>query len=196
MKRWSLLILAVVIAIQFAVTASLIAKHERVLRQGELHRFKTRPIDPADPFQGRYVRLAYEQDYVPGTKEHEPEPRRKERVYVSLSTDTNGFSRLAGWSRTRPDAGTFLKLQYQYPKREWNRDTRTSTYKGLAFKLPFNRFYMEESKAPRAEKEVLTATRNTNCWATVRILDGVGLVENVYVSGQSIRELVEARAAK
>ncbi len=50
---------------------------------------------------------------------------------------------------------------------------------------------MEESKAPQAELRVREATRNTNCWATVRILNGVGLIEDVYIEGVPLREVSE-----
>lgn len=70
---------------------------------------------------------------------------------------------------------------------------------GLGFKLPFDRFYMEESKAPRAEK-LLPGSRFgraqpsgtnqvTNCRANVRILNGTALIEDVLVDGTSIKEL-------
>jgi LysM repeat protein len=33
------------------------------------------------------------------------------------------------------------------------------------------------------------ATRSTNCWVTVRILNGKAAIENVYAAGQSLREM-------
>ena len=82
MKKWLPLLLGVVIAAQFYVPASMIMKHERVLRNGELFRFKTQPFDPADPFQGRYVRLRYSEAYIPGTDENEARPDWQQKVYV------------------------------------------------------------------------------------------------------------------
>jgi len=187
MRTIVLLVLGIVVALQLLVPASMISKHERILRTGELYRFKTEPIDPADPFQGRYVRLGFENDYIPGTNEKEQAPEYNERVFVTLATNADGFCRLTGWSRTKPETGAFLKLTYFGPKHDWNRQART--YKGLWFRLPFDRFYMEEKKAPRAETLVREGTRNTNCWATVRILNGAALIENVYVGGTPIREL-------
>lgn len=189
MKKTALLILGIVAALQLLVPASMILKHERILREGELYRFRTRPIDPADPFQGRYVRLGFENDYIPGTNEKEQAPEHNDRVFVTLSTDAEGFCQMKGWSRTKPETGAFLKLTYSGPKHDWNRPTQKSTYKGLWFRLPFDRFYMEESKAPRAETLVREGTRNTNCWAAVRVLNGTALIENVYIAGTPIREL-------
>ncbi len=86
MKTWAVAVLTLVIVAQFAAVGSLIAKHERVLREGTVHRFRTRPIDPADPFQGRYVQLVYERDYIPGTNEKEEAPLHGEHVDVSSRT--------------------------------------------------------------------------------------------------------------
>jgi hypothetical protein len=173
MKKASLLTLGIAVALQLLVPTSMILKHERILRTGEIYRFKTRPIDPADPFQGRYVRLGFENNFISNTNKNETKPEYKERVFVTLSTDADGFCQMESWSRIKPTTGSFLKL----------------TYLGRGFALPFNRFYMEESKAPHAETLVREGTRNTNCWATVRILNGAALIENVYVAGTPIREL-------
>lgn len=189
MRKKVLLILGIVVALQLLVPVSMILKHERILRTGEIYRFKTRPIDPADPFQGRYVWLGFENDYIPGTNEKEQTPEYNDRVFVTLSIDADGFCRLKNWSRKKPETGAFLKLTYLGPENDWNRPTGKSTYKGLRFGLPFDRFYMEEKKAPRAETLVREGTRTTNCWATVRILNGAALIENVYVAGTPIREL-------
>lgn len=194
MKKVAFLILGLVIVIQLMVPAAMIFKHERILRTGELYRFKTRPFDPADPFQGRYIQLGFENDYIPGTDENESGPEYYDRVFVTLSTDADGFCKLKSWSRTKPETGTFLKLTCFGQKTDWNQQTEKSTYKGLLFKLPFDRFYMEEYKAPRAEAAVLKATRTTNCWAAVRILNGAALIENVYVGDSPVRELAQERA--
>lgn len=199
MKKTALLILGLLFSAQLLIPASMILKHERILRDGEIFRFKTRPIDPADPFQGRYVRLGFENDYIPGISTNEPVPEYNERVFVTLGTDADGFCELKSWSREKPASGAFLKLRSRGPRTEWNLEAKTNLCLGLRFDLPFNRFYMDEKKAPRAEKIIRDAAPGlfepqatneaANCWADVRVLNGAALIENVYVEGISIREL-------
>ncbi len=199
MKKTAFIILGIVLAAQLLIPASMILKHERILRTGELYRFKTRPIDPADPFQGRYVWLGFENDYIPGINKNEPSPKYNERVFVSLGAGSDDLCVLKSWSRTQPETGDYLKLKYTGTRTQWNPDTKKSTYMGLRFHLPFNRFYMDENKAKRAERIVRRTTIDlfepantnlvTNCWANVRVLNGAALIEDVLVDGTPIREL-------
>ncbi len=48
---------------------------------------------------------------------------------------------------------------------------------------------MDEAKAPRAERLAREATRSTNCWVAVRILDGKAVIEDVFAEGRSLRDL-------
>lgn len=194
MKKTLLMILGLTVAVQFLIPASMILKHERILRDGTLCRFKTRPIDPADPFQGRYVRLWFKNDYISATTgTNTVTPKWNERVYITLGTNTLGFCELKNWSRTRPEHNNYLKLKFT-SHITWP----TNAVPKLKFDLPFDRFYMDENKAPRAEKIVRSINLNrtekdsdraTNCWANVRVLNGVALIEDVLIDGTSIRDL-------
>lgn len=186
---------------QLLIPASMILKHERILRDGTLFRFKTNPIDPSDPFQGRYVQLNFESDYIPSTAGiNAVTPNPRERVYVTLDPDSDGFCKLTGWSRTKPESGNYLKLKYQGLEYDWREKNQALRCKGLRFDLPFDRYYMEENKAPHAEKMLSGARSNrfqppstnrvTNCWVTVRVLKGTARIEDLLIDGTPVRELV------
>jgi uncharacterized membrane-anchored protein len=189
MKKPSIILLGILILAQLAVPFSMIRSKEKILRNGELLRFKTRPIDPADPFQGRYVRLGFEEDHIPWPENKETELKYKEPIFAVLEVDEEGFARFTGWSKERPASGMFLKTRYLGIRTEWDRASKTSRYKGLRIDLPFDRYYMDEAKAPRAERLVRDATRTTNCWANVRVLNGKAVIEDVFAEGQSLRVL-------
>jgi len=182
MKKLSLIALGILIAVQIAVPFSMIRNRENILRQGELFRFKTRPIDPADPFQGRYVWLGFKDDFVPRSKEDKEDLVYRMPIYALLETDEEGFAHFKGWSLEKPEEGYYLKTRYL--GRRWNRNENS-----FRIDLPFDRYYMDEAKAPRAEILVRESTRSTNCWANVRILDGKALIEDVFAEGQSLRDL-------
>ena len=185
MKKLSLVALGILIAAQLAVPFSMIKSRENILRNGELFRFKTRPIDPADPFQGRYVLLRFDSTYVPLTEEQEQSIGSRVPVYAIVSTNEQGFA-------------YFVEARFERPMNQSYLKTRTTA--GLRFHppgeasrvhidIPFDRYYMDEAKAPRAERLVRDSTRSTNCWVNVRILDGKAVIEDVFAEGQPLRDL-------
>jgi len=192
-KKLSLIILGILAIAQFAVPFSMIRSRENILRHGEVFKFKTRPIDPADPFQGRYVRLAVAMDFIPTPVDEKPGLRRREPVYALLEVDVDGFARFTGWQRERPAQGAFLKTRYLGEKNHWIPETRQRICDGIRINIPFERFYMDEAAAPRAERRAREATRTTNCWAEVRILDGTAALEDVIAEGQSLRMLAREK---
>jgi uncharacterized membrane-anchored protein len=90
MKKLPLIFLGALIAVQFAVPLSMIRSRENILRNGELFSFKTRPIDPADPFQGRYVWLG-----IDGTIKNQIDQsvplNSRPTVYATIESDTEGL---------------------------------------------------------------------------------------------------------
>ena len=190
MKKLSFIALGVLILVQLAIPFSMIKGKEKILHEGDRFRFKTQPIDPADPFQGRFVRLNFEENFIPSSGERKSELRYKEPLYALIEVDHAGFAHFTGWSKTMPATGAFLKSRRLWDKYSSGTDTSQRHYEGFVIKLPFDRFYMDEAKAPRAERMVRDATRTTNCWANIRILEGKAVVEDVMVGGQSISELV------
>jgi uncharacterized membrane-anchored protein len=189
MKTLRFALLGLLAAAQLAVLAAMIHGRERILREGEVFNFKTRPIDPADPFQGRYVALGFENNFVPLPRGPSTGLRYREPLYATLETGPDGFARFSGWSRERPPSGAYLKTRHLGESRDWSTSATQSVYRGIAIELPFNRYYMDEAKAPRAEAAVRDAARSTNCWAKVRVLNGRAAIEDVFAQGQSLREL-------
>jgi uncharacterized membrane-anchored protein len=168
MKQWILLIVA---AGQLAIPATMILQRERTLRDGRAYRFRTQPVDPYDAFRGRYVALRLEPNMVPGTNF-----AAGTTVYVTLAEGPDGFVQLTGASRERPVGQDYLKV-----KAGWSNSVR----------LPFDRFYMEEKAAPAAERAYREHSRQggaRDAYVIVRVLDGRGVIENLYVGGQPIAD--------
>ena len=189
MKKFSVIILGILIAAQFAIPISMIKNWENILRNGELFRLKTRPIDPADPFQGRYVWLGFENNYIPYSKEEHPDIAYKAPIYATIEHGEDGFAHFTEWHREKPTKGHFLKTRARGHRYDQNLATKESIYKGLRLDIPFDRYYMDEAKAPRAERLTREATRSTNCWVNVRILNGKAVIEDVFAEGESLRDL-------
>ena len=177
-RPW-LIALAVTAAVQIGVPAHMIIGRERVLHEGDVYKFRTAPVDPSDAFRGRYVALRFDQDratVAPGAA-----IESGQQVYVEIETGYDGFARFV-LARPEPPADRpFLKLRANYR----SGDTVYLT-------LPFDRFYMPEDLAPKAERVYLdhSSRGKRDAYVTVRIHDGTGAIENLYVGDRPIADVI------
>ncbi len=172
-----LLILVVAAVVQLLVPVSMIQRREKTLREGEVFKFKTQPVDPYDAFRGRYVRLRY-QNNVQLKPDHDFS--RQQKVNAHIEVDEEGFSRFSDISREVPEDVPYLKTHLRY-----------TPHTNAVVRLPFDRMYLEEFEAPRAEKAYAGARVRSNAYVTVRILDGFGVLEDLYVADVPIREYLK-----
>lgn len=76
---------------QLHLSLSSVLSKENTLKKGSVHKFRTRPVDPYDPFRGKYVSLALE-DSIEVFDDHGY--REGMKVAVLLEKDEEGFSRV------------------------------------------------------------------------------------------------------
>jgi len=174
-SRIVLALFAAVALLQLAVATSQLWRSEWTLRTGKPYKFKTAPVDPYDAFRGRYVALAFEQREAPW--EGGARARRGDSAYAVLSEDADGFARVARLTPERPESGDYFRVKTGY----------SSKSNHVSFSFSFDRFYMEERKATEAERVYRENSRNT--YAVVRVRDGVGVIEDLFVGDKPIREL-------
>ncbi|MCX7044402.1 MAG: GDYXXLXY domain-containing protein [Candidatus Sumerlaeota bacterium] len=145
-------LLAAVAAAQLSVPAWMIWRHENVLDAGWQYKFRTAPVDPADPFRGRYVALRLEATTAPipaepsvanqaaGVTNVSPvmsaeiqDLPRGMKVYALLKEDPDGFARFAGISFERPKEGDYIQApiswaqDYDSYARRWDFQPRLTT---------------------------------------------------------------------
>lgn len=181
---------ALVCVAQIAVPASLVVQHEKTRANGTLWKFQTAPVDPADPFRGRYVRLSF-------TAEREPVPMADPgllyiaydtRMYAELETGTDGFARLTRLHQERPASGNYLDVFVRQM-----RTTEKKEDEGLPpaaqVRLPFDRYYLPEVRAPEVEREYFEASRNAqaNTYAEVRVREGHAALVSLVLNGKPVR---------
>jgi uncharacterized membrane-anchored protein len=185
--RWILAVFAVVAAVQLAVPVAIIAKREATLRHGRAYKFRTRPIDPYDAFRGRYVWLGFEQDHAPWRGEAAAVGGSK--AYASIQEGRDGFAVVREVSAQPSASGDYVEVRVGYPG--WGTNAGS-----VYFTLPFDRYYMEETKAPAAERtywrhQNTRGQTNQNTYAVVRIRHGDSVLENLYVGGKPIAEALQ-----
>jgi uncharacterized membrane-anchored protein len=185
MNNKKLLLTALVIAAlaQLYFPAKMIINKETVLNTGKEFKFRTAPIDPNDPLRGKYITLVFKENTF--DVHRDSNWASNESVFVILTTDEQGFAKIKSVSKEKPtDDQDFIKGKVTYVS--YNGNHR------LFIEYPFNRFYMEESKAYDAERLYRRSLPDTSqkVYALVNIKDGDAVLKDVRINDISIREIV------
>lgn len=183
MKTIHIFILFIVVAVaQIFVPAQMIFNKESIINEGTAYKFKTQPVDPSDPYRGKYINLSYEQNSFITT---DSIWGRQDKVFVYLETDSLGFAKVNQVSK----APLNLNKDFVIAEVSWynKRDQK------LNFNLPFNRYYMEETKAYDAEVAVRNNQRDSlpnSTYALVYVKDGEAVLNDVIINDISIKDYV------
>lgn len=176
-------------AAQLYVPWRMINTREDVIEGGTEYWFRTAPVDPNDPFRGKYVTLSFlDNSWVV------PDPDafvNGDHVYVSVGTDSAGFARIDAISLTAPtDHTDYFSTTISYILR----DSISRVY----VNFPFDRFYMEETKAPMADSLYMEASRDTQrtMLAMVMVHQGHAVLKDVILDGISIRDWTKTPPAR
>ncbi len=182
--RLVLALYLVLSVVQLATPIGQIWKHEDLLQTGRTYKFRTAPVDPYDAFRGKYVSLAYANTTASIKTGDRVRPR--DIAYVILSQDENGFALFGEISDDPPISGDYLRVECQY----------MIGSDRAAFRLPFDRFFMEESKAPLAEQAYRRFGNRRNqvvaqAYALVRVKNGRGAIVDLFINDQPIQEFIK-----
>lgn len=180
-SKWPIILLVLVFGIQLSVPIKMILDREKVLVTGEVYQFKVTPIDPNDPFRGKSVVLNIAENeiqidtaeiWVAG-----------EVIYVSIENGADGLAFPARVSKNPPLAeSNYVKARIAYLSQQ---ETRS-----LIIQYPFEEYYMEETKAPIAERLLATDSVDMRVW--VSILKGEAVVSALMVDEMAIEEWIDA----
>lgn len=169
--------------VQIYIPAKIILDRNAVLNAGKEFKFKIAPIDPTDPFRGKYIDLNFNENMI--EIQNKENWSNGETLFILLKTDNNGFAKIESVSKTKPlNSRDFLKAKVGYI---------TYDHSKLSIEYPFERFYMDEFKAKDAEltyRRTLPDTSRTT-YALVNIKDGESVLKDVMIDGVSIREIVK-----
>lgn len=186
MKTKYIFILFIVVAfVQLAIPAQMIFKQEAVLENGVAYKFKTRPIDPSDPFRGKYITLDFD---INSFKTKDSLWERNEDILVYLATDSLGYAKIDTISRSILPNNS---KDYVKAKAYWY-----SNYsKSVSIRFPFDKYYMKETKAYNAELAVRDRQLDSlpnNTHALVYVNEGEAVLEDVIIDDMSIKDYVDA----
>lgn len=178
MKNIAFIAFIVACLVQIGVPTGMVIHHEKVLKEGRVFRFKTAPVDPNDPFRGKYVQLRFDNNFA-----YVPDPNEwtaGETAYATLYNDYDGFAQIETLEKILPaDNQDCLEVKIDY-----------ISDGAVYVKLPFDRFYLKENLAPQAEERYFEASRDTtvSTYALVHVKNGKAVLEDVQINGKSIKD--------
>jgi uncharacterized membrane-anchored protein len=179
-------IVALMIAAQIAIPSAMIQRYESTIQNGSLYKFKVDPVDPADPFKGRYVRLNFDVSGWERKYQSDDQLAKKSNAYATLKLDSEGFVAIDRLYKSKPKDQEYLKVKVNYI---WAKN-KLNTPTTYTISLPFNRYYAQEDKAPEIERRVQRRNRNDEVTSSVdvRVLNGLGVIEQLYIDGKKVEE--------
>ncbi len=167
------------VLLQLYTPAAMIWNREAVLKTGKAFKFKSAPVDPNDPFRGKYIVLSFAENSF---KLNAPANWESgETIYVLLGNDSAGFAKIISVQAAKPLAGAdFIKATVNY--------FSGSGTKEVFIEWLFSRFYMEESKAYNAEQEYIKSSADSSSitYALVKVKNGDAVLENVFINDKPI----------
>lgn len=177
---------------QWYAPLSLVFSAEETIDTGNEYRFKTEPVDPYDPIRGKYITLAFNASMYNPVDTNEMVFVGAQDIYAFLEQDDEGFARVVTLSSMVPDNGLdYMKVEIE--SAYWNGTTPV-----IIVKFPFDRFYMEESKASEAERIYWQSRFDTTrvAYAKVKVHNGDAKLVDVMVNDSSIVDIVRRVNAK
>lgn len=169
--RWQPFLLAAACLLQLGLLLSLVGGAESTLERGRTWKFRTAPADPVDFFRGRYVTLRFPPAWVPLDPASAP-VHEGQRVHVRLEPDDEGFARFAAATASPPETPDYLVLEAD--------EVRSGR---VRVRLAYDRFYMDEQRAPEVERLVRSGGQTS--WAEVRVHEGEGMVVDLGIEEAS-----------
>lgn len=197
-------ILIVMIIAQIFIPAAMIQRYESTFQNGSLYKFEVAPVDPVDPFKGRYVRLNFPIANWNVKYQSEDKFKRKDKIYATLKINSEGYAVIDQLYKSLPKDSDqeYLKVTVRSVYNKYSQAELAS----YSISLPFDRYYAKETKAPEIERRVMNQDRNTGeltipntstssntptSSVDVRVLNGFGVIEQLYIEGKAVEEFFD-----
>lgn len=184
-----LLLFILIAGIQWFIPIRLISEKHSIWLEGRTYKFQLTPLDPEDPFRGKYLQLKFEENHF--RTDGQAGWQRGESVYVQLKRNAQGFVRITGLARNLPaDDVDFVKATV--------RDAYGEDSLRIFIDYPFDRYYVNEKMADPLEKPLLSNLQDTSRinYALIRIKSGEAVLEEVYLDDVPVSEWAERETAK
>lgn len=182
MKYGVIIGFVIMVLAQWYAPISMIIGSEKTIDGGKEFKFRTRPVDPSDPFRGKSIILQFDATTYTTNDSTQLKFLPSSPVYAVIDVDPRGFARIKQLTNDPPEDRDFFTAQFNY------------SYDSIAYlSFPFDEFYLEESKASEAERIYWQSRSDSTmvCYAKVMVLDGDAKLVDVIVNDSSIVDVVK-----
>lgn len=162
--------------------------------KGVEYRFPVTAYDPYDPMRGRYVRLNLSDAgrvRLPKKIINLAASSRK-ACFAVLEKTPDGKAKIVDLVSARkeiPAGKHFIPVKYSWFNRDYDSKKKKYLKTGRHhIRLPFERFYLNERKAPKAE-QLLQNRKNKAELIVILYPDGIYQVKDLLINGKSVRGL-------
>lgn len=177
-NKRSMLLFSIVAILQLLVPLYMVWHWENVLNTGRPFYWETAPVDPYDMLKGLYVDLGFKEQKGKILDDARLEYGQKAFAVVA---EQDGKTVITGISIRQPQDDAFVRVTVQYIEN------------GIAHvSLPFRRYYLPEGLAPAAER-AYQKSAGKDGRALIRMKDGYGVVEQLYIGNQTIYEYLQSQ---
>ncbi len=163
-------LLAAIIILQLSLPIYTIVKEEKNLSNGISIRLKVLPVDPHDPFRGKFLNLRFDNSLIVDSIDDSIEI-----YYLTFKQDTTGIWTLDSAQKDEP-GGYFLRTKLLSVDDD---DKITTAY----FNIPFNRYYTNELLVKEYERIVNEALNDSIdiVTASIKLGRGNATLEELYI---------------
>ncbi|HMJ68784.1 MAG TPA: GDYXXLXY domain-containing protein [Cyclobacteriaceae bacterium] len=182
------------VAAQWYAPLSIVYDSEKTVEEGAEYRFRTAPVDPSDPFRGKYITLNFEAATYFPTDTNEVNFDAGQTVYATILPDSLGFAKVIQIAAEPPVIGIdYITATFEYGNRRYLYPDGELVPSSVVLEFPFQRLYVEESKASEAEKYYWTSRTDSTlvCYAVVKVLKGNTTLVDVMVNDRSLMDIVK-----
>jgi len=186
MKKKTKILLLIFLVVAFAqlwFPLSMISKHKTILKKGDVVKMKLAPRDPVHPFQGKYLQLTFEQNNFTNK---DKEWKRNDIIYLHYSLAANGYLKVDSLSAEVDNYNNIMKVKVLYYSKYNN---------SLVIKYPFDKYFIDESKALPAEQKIaeLIRKKQASVYAEISILNSIPVLKEVYVDDVPILDFLSKK---
>ncbi len=206
-KRIFILLITIGILAQILVPAWMLISRELTLRHGAVCLLQTAPVDPVDPFMGRYVDLRFKDlNSVVVDGPDRGQWSTGKAIWISFKTNENSVAVIDSVHLEKPDNPLSVKarIRTSWPEmvptdppvtNRWGTvEKRNSGKIGISLtRLPFERYYMPEKLAPEAERAYNRAMAD-GVYAKIRFRNGQAVLEDLLFGSTPVRDYLKTKS--
>lgn len=170
-NRYVQITFALMVILQLTIPLKMIFDSENIIKNGDVHYLECMPVDPSDPFRGRYIDLRYKAENQAYKFDNWKQYSRGDILYASMAQNGD-YSEIVQIFTHAPQ-GSYVKIK-----------VASKSSNGLYIDIPLDRYYMEENAAIASDTllRFRREGKNLDIYAKTRTKDGEIMLEEVFVN--------------